>query len=140
MGIELELKDEKGLLGTITLTDEKIAELKEALGSGSASVAEASAEVQAELKQTAEENAELKEKVANLESEEHRKAVLSEWLQGMTPLIYLELGGKLGYQVEFVKATEAEVAEAERKEKEEAEEKEPGFLGPFVAAFSKKGK
>lgn len=79
----------------------------------------------------------LEEEVANLKSFEHRREVLNAWLEGMTPEIYYEIGTKLGYQVEFVKATEAEVADAEREEKEEAGENKPGFLAPLVPIFSK---
>lgn len=64
--------------------------------------------------------------VADLQSPEHRREVLGDWLKGMTPELYFELAGKLGYQVESVRATEAE--EAEVAEPEDGPEERPGII------------
>lgn len=73
----------------------------------------------AELEGAKGEVTRLTEVVARLESEEHEKAILKSYLGSADK--YLELGQKLGFNVLFEEAPEAEVAEVEGEGEGEGE-------------------
>lgn len=125
--MKLELKDEKGVIGTIEVPLEQ---LKKALGLGSAS-AESKALLKenegnvALLKESQKKVAELEEKLAtggrtmgDFTPTEKADFVIA-WAKGLSledKAIFAEAVG-----IPIAKATEAEVAEAEQKAKAEAE-------------------
>lgn len=113
--MKLELKDDKGVVGTIEVTKENAEELKELLDLGSASVAEAKlAEVEPQLEESRGKVAQLEGEVATLKSPETKAAWLKEFL---TPENFAVVATQLGYEL----PEKAEVAEAG----EEAEVAEP---------------
>lgn len=118
----LELKDGKGLIGTVEVTAEKAEELKKILGFGSVSDAKVSeaeaklAEVEPQLKESKDRVTELEGEVATLKAPETKAAWLKEFL---TPENFVVVASQLGYElpevkaevVEHVEGVEAEVAE-----------------------------
>ena len=86
-----------------------------------AHLASPSSDSEAELAEAKGEVTRLNDRIAELESEEHNQAILKDYFGRMTPDLYLEVGKKLGYDIEFCKASEAEVAQATEEEKDETE-------------------
>jgi len=80
-----------------------------------------SSDFSAELEETKGEATRLLERVTELESEDHNKAILKDWLEKITPDVYLEIGQKLGFKVMFEEATEPEAAEVKEEGEPEPE-------------------
>jgi len=121
--MQLELKDDKGLIGTIELPLEQ---LKEALDLGSAST-----ESEAHLKESQGKVAELGEKLAKAESRTMANFTPTEkaqfiipWMRELSSEDFVRLATETGHDAQLVPATDAEVAEAEAKQKAEAEVEE----------------
>ena len=58
----------------------------------------------------------LQEQVAELESDEHQRAVVQEWARAMTPEAYLTLGQELGFDVSMATEEPAKVSEPAKAE------------------------
>ncbi len=124
--MKLELKDEKGVVGTIELPLEQI---KEALGLGSASVAE-STEADAKLKESQDKVGELEEKLATAEGRtmhdyapRDKATFVIAWAKGLSPEEKATFAEAVGIPLAEAPAAEAVEAEQEAKAEESQEPK-----------------
>ena len=131
--MKLELKDEKGLLGTIELPVE---ELKIALGldSASAKLADDLAHLQDESKAKDATIAELQDKVAHFESTEHEDEIIQKRVGTLTVENWQQIGEGRGWLRDLTEEERAELKEPDpAPEEEKPEDKEEG--GVYLEGF-----